>query len=50
MNDHPSFEFYKTRKLDPSLAADQQLLEDFWCADEEENVNGLRYREGKYFR
>lgn len=50
MKDHPTFEYYKTRKLDPSNADDRKLLEDFWCADEDEMVNGLRYREGKYFR
>ncbi len=50
MKEHPSFEFYKTRKLDPNSPEDRKLLEDFWCADEDEKILGERYREGKYFR
>jgi hypothetical protein len=50
MKDHPSFEYYKTRKLDPKLEADQQIISDFWSADEDEVIMGLRYRQGKYFR
>ncbi len=50
MKDHPSFEFYKVRKLDPSKEEDRKLLEDFWCSDEDDKILGLRYREGKYFR
>jgi len=50
MKDHPSFEYYKVRKLDHNNADDRKLLEDFWCADEDETILGLRYREGKYFR
>ena len=50
MKDHPSFEYYKTRKLDHTKEEDRKLAEDFWCADEEEKILGLRYREGRYFR
>lgn len=50
MKDHPSFEFYKSRKLNHTDATDQKLVEDFWCADEDEKILDLRYREGKYFR
>eukprot|EP00826_Nyctotherus_ovalis_P027512 TRINITY_DN214_c0_g1_i4.p1 TRINITY_DN214_c0_g1~~TRINITY_DN214_c0_g1_i4.p1 ORF type:complete len:448 (-),score=176.43 TRINITY_DN214_c0_g1_i4:76-1419(-) len=50
VKDHPSFEFYKTRKIDPKSEEDRKITEDFWCADEDEKVLGLRYREGKYFR
>eukprot|EP00826_Nyctotherus_ovalis_P044242 TRINITY_DN4767_c0_g1_i1.p2 TRINITY_DN4767_c0_g1~~TRINITY_DN4767_c0_g1_i1.p2 ORF type:complete len:399 (+),score=150.65 TRINITY_DN4767_c0_g1_i1:312-1508(+) len=50
IKDHPSFEFYKSRKLDPSLESDRKVIEDFWCSDDDEMVLGLRYREGKYFR
>jgi len=50
MEEHPSFEFYTKRQLDAKKPEDQKLLEDFWCADEEEKILGLRYREGKYFR
>lgn len=48
--EHPSFEFYNTKKLNPSSEEDRKLLEDFWCADDDEKVLGLRFREGKYFR
>jgi hypothetical protein len=50
MLDHPSFEYYKTRLLNPKDENDRKILEDFWCSDEEEKIMGLRYREGKYFR
>ena len=50
MTDHPSFEYYKTRKLDPKNPEDQKIVEDFWASEEENMVLGLRYREGKYFR
>jgi hypothetical protein len=50
LKEHPSFEFYKTRQLDPKDPKDQKILEDFFCADEDEKILDLRYREGKYFR
>jgi hypothetical protein len=50
MTDHPSFEYYKTRKLDHKNPEDQKIVEDFWASEEENMVLGLRYREGKYFR
>ena len=50
MEEHPSFEYYDKRKLDIKSEEDKELLEDFWCADEDEHILGLKYCEGKYFR
>ena len=50
MIEHPSFEYYKKRKLNPKNPEDQKILEDFWCSEEESVIMGLRYRMGKYFR
>jgi elongation factor 1-gamma len=50
MIDHPTFEFYKKRKLDITKAEDKKLIEDYWCSEEGEMIEGLKYMEGKYFR
>lgn len=41
--EHPQFEYYKTRKLDPrNNADDDKLVRDFMGGKEEETINGLK--------
>lgn len=40
MKDHPSFEFYESRKLDVDNPEDAKIIEDFWCKGEEQLING----------
>lgn len=42
MKDHPTFEYYKSRKLDVTKAEDKQLIEDFWTRGEGEQMNGKK--------
>ena len=44
------FEYYTKRKLDTNNPDDRKLVEDFWCSNEDDIVNGLKYQAGKYFR
>jgi len=48
--DHPSFEYYKSTKLDHTKAEDKKIFEDYLCANEDDLVEGRRYREGKYWK
>ena len=50
MKDHAQFEYYKNRKLDHNNEADKKLIYDFWTANEEDVVDGLRLRTKKYQR
>jgi elongation factor 1-gamma len=42
MNDHPQFEYYKTRKLDHTKAEDSTLITDFWTGAEGDLMNGKK--------
>jgi elongation factor 1-gamma len=41
MKDHPTFEYYHSRKLDLDKAEDVQLIKDFWCNDIGDKMNGM---------
>lgn len=41
MVDHPQFEYYKSKKLDHTKAADMKMIEEFWCAKDGDKINGL---------
>ena len=43
-------EFYKVRKLDITKEGDRKLIEDYWCCDDGSVLEGLKYKDGKYFR
>lgn len=48
MNEHPSFEYYRTQQLDPSLPEHRQIIADYWTkAEESDQVEGLAVR---YFK
>jgi len=41
MLDHPQFEYYKNRRMDPkNNKADEQLLREFWGAQVDKTANG----------
>ena len=48
MLDHPQFEYFQKRKLDPKNDTDYKLIEEFWCANLDEVVDGLRFRTKVY--
>ena len=40
--EHPQFEYYKTRKLDPrKVPADDKLVRDYFGGKEEDTISGL---------
>jgi len=38
--DHPTFEYYKTMKLNVDNPDDYKIIEDFWCKGVEEKITG----------
>mmetsp|Transcript_18872 Transcript_18872/g.18031 ORF Transcript_18872/g.18031 Transcript_18872/m.18031 type:complete len:309 (+) Transcript_18872:306-1232(+) len=47
MQEHPQFEYYKTRELSIDNEEDRKLITDFWCAKVGDIVNGLEVQECK---
>mmetsp|Transcript_13052 Transcript_13052/g.14366 ORF Transcript_13052/g.14366 Transcript_13052/m.14366 type:complete len:411 (-) Transcript_13052:261-1493(-) len=51
MKEHPSSEWHKFVKADPTKEADRKLVEDFWCNFEDDMItDGLRCRDGAYYK
>ena len=51
MKDHPSFEYYNHRKLDPrNNKADDQLVREFFGGDEDDMMNGLKCQAIKWHK
>lgn len=52
LKEHDQFDVYKYRKLDPKIAADKQLIEDYWTKLEEDKdvIEGKTARTLKYFK
>lgn len=45
LQEHPSFEYYERVRVDPANPEHRKLVEDYWCSEVEETVEGLRLRE-----
>lgn len=40
MKEHPSFEYYQSRKLDVDKTEDVKIIQDFWCQGVGDKMNG----------
>jgi elongation factor 1-gamma len=47
MLDNPQFEYYKQRELSIDVEADRNLIRDYWCAKNEDVVNGRKIQDCK---
>lgn len=45
LQEHPSFEYYERVRVDPANPEHRKLVEDYWCSEVDEPVEGLRLRE-----
>lgn len=45
LKEHPTFEYYSRERVDPANPEHRKLVEDYWCSEIDESVEGLRLRE-----
>lgn len=50
LTDHPSFEYHIFTRLDHNNEEHKQLVEDYWCADAPEKVEGKNIHDCKIFK
>jgi elongation factor 1-gamma len=51
VKEHPQFEYYRTRKLDPrNNADDDKLIRDFMAGQAEDTINGLKCQTMKWVK
>ena len=47
MDEHPQFEYYLKKELNPDDASDRKLIEDFFCTKVGEDINGRKVQDCK---
>jgi len=51
VKEHPQFEYYKTRKMDPRINKDDDnLIREYFSGKEEDIIEGMKTRTLRWFK